>query len=149
MLMNRVACGYQSRISALFYRRASPRHVPRSSISRAQSICRRRGQHWPMRFIFGEQASIDLTAREYFVSRVGAAARGGHEDIARLDESFTVRVDERHRVALRYPVQPPPCVLSRCRRHLADQGNDRHLLHLSWARAVRSGRLALMSYRGY
>jgi hypothetical protein len=32
-----------------------------------------------LRFIFGERASIDLTGREYFVSRVGAAARGGHE----------------------------------------------------------------------
>jgi Domain of unknown function (DUF3943) len=55
-----------------------------------------------LRFIFGERASIDLTGREYFVSRVGAAARGGHDNIVRLDASFTVRVYQRHGIALRY-----------------------------------------------
>src|SRR6266853_1831771 len=55
-----------------------------------------------LRFIFGEQASIDLTGREYFVSRVAAAARGGHDNIARVDASFTVRVYQRHGIALRY-----------------------------------------------
>ena len=54
-----------------------------------------------LRFIFGERASIDLTGREYFVSRVAAAARGGHDNIARLDASFTLRVYERHGIALR------------------------------------------------
>ena len=55
-----------------------------------------------LRFIFGERASIDLTGREYFVSRVAAAARGGHDNIVRLDASFTLRVYERHGIALRY-----------------------------------------------
>jgi hypothetical protein len=55
-----------------------------------------------LRFIFGERASIDLTGREYFVSRVAAADRGGHDNIVRLDASFTVRVYERHGIALRY-----------------------------------------------
>ena len=55
-----------------------------------------------LRLIFGERASIDLTGREYFVTRVGAAARGGHDNIARLDASFTVRVYQRHGIALRY-----------------------------------------------
>jgi hypothetical protein len=55
-----------------------------------------------LRLIFGERASLDLTGREYFVSRVAAAARGGHDNIARLDASFTVRVHERHGVAIRY-----------------------------------------------
>lgn len=55
-----------------------------------------------LRFIFGQRASLDLTGREYFVSRVGAAARGGHDNIARLDASFTVRVYQRHGIALRY-----------------------------------------------
>ena len=55
-----------------------------------------------LRFIFGERASIDLTGREYFVSRVAAAARGGHDNIARFDASFTMRVHERHGIALRY-----------------------------------------------
>jgi hypothetical protein len=49
-----------------------------------------------LRLIFGDSASLDLTGREYFVSRVGAAARGGHDNIVRLDAAFTVRVHERH-----------------------------------------------------
>jgi hypothetical protein len=55
-----------------------------------------------LRLIFGERASLDLTGREYFVSSVGSAARGGHDNIARLDASFTVRVYERHGIAVRY-----------------------------------------------
>jgi Domain of unknown function (DUF3943) len=55
-----------------------------------------------LRFIFGERASIDLTGREYFVSRVAAGGQGGHDNIARLDASFTVRVYQRHGIALRY-----------------------------------------------
>ena len=55
-----------------------------------------------LRLIFGERASLDLTGREYFVSSVGSAARGGHDNIARLDASFTVRVYERHGVSVRY-----------------------------------------------
>jgi hypothetical protein len=55
-----------------------------------------------LRLILGERASLDLTGREYFVSRVGAATRGGHDNIARLDASFTVRVYQRHGISLRY-----------------------------------------------
>jgi len=55
-----------------------------------------------LRFIFGERAALDLTAREYFVSHVGAAARGGHDNIVRLDASFTVRVKGRHGISVRY-----------------------------------------------
>ena len=38
-----------------------------------------------LRLILGERASIDLTGREYFVSRVAAATRGGHDNIVRVD----------------------------------------------------------------
>jgi hypothetical protein len=55
-----------------------------------------------LRFIFGQRAALDLTAREYFVSDVGSAARGGHDNILRLDASFTVRVHERHGISVRY-----------------------------------------------
>lgn len=54
------------------------------------------------RLIMGERASLDLTGREYFVSRVGAAARGGHDNIARLEASFTVRIYQGHGIAVRY-----------------------------------------------
>jgi hypothetical protein len=55
-----------------------------------------------LRLILGERAALDLTAREYFVSGVGAAARGGHDNIVRVDASFTVRVYGRHGVSVRY-----------------------------------------------
>jgi hypothetical protein len=55
-----------------------------------------------LRMIFGERASFDLTAREYFVTKVGAAARGGHDNIVRLDASYTVRVKGRHAVTIKY-----------------------------------------------
>lgn len=55
-----------------------------------------------LRFIFADKASLDLTGREYFVSRVGAAARGGHDNIARLDASLTVPVYRRHGISIKY-----------------------------------------------
>jgi len=55
-----------------------------------------------LRFIFGDRVSLDLTGREYFVSRVGAAARGGHDNIARLDASLTVPVYRRHGISIKY-----------------------------------------------
>jgi hypothetical protein len=55
-----------------------------------------------LRAIFGERASLDVTGREYFVSRVAAAGRGGHDNIARIDASFTVRVYKQHAVSIKY-----------------------------------------------
>jgi hypothetical protein len=55
-----------------------------------------------LRLIFGDRAALDLTGREYFVSRVGAAARGGHDNIVRLDASLTFRIRDRHGISIRY-----------------------------------------------
>jgi hypothetical protein len=55
-----------------------------------------------LRFIFGTKASLDLTGREYFVSNIGAPARGGHDNIARLDASLTIPVYGRHGIAIKY-----------------------------------------------
>ena len=55
-----------------------------------------------LRLIFGDRASIDLSAREYFVSRVGGAGRGGHDNIARAEASLTVRVHRQHGIAVKY-----------------------------------------------
>ena len=55
-----------------------------------------------LRLIIGERASLDVTGREWFVSRVAAAGRGGHDNIARLDASLTVRVYRQHGLAIRY-----------------------------------------------
>jgi uncharacterized protein DUF3943 len=55
-----------------------------------------------LRFIFGNAAALDVTAREYYVSRVGAASRGGHENIARVDAALTFRVKGRHGISIKY-----------------------------------------------
>ncbi len=55
-----------------------------------------------LRMIFGDRASLDLTAREYFVSNVAAAARGGRDNIVRLDASYTVRIKRRHALTIKY-----------------------------------------------
>ncbi len=55
-----------------------------------------------LRLILGKQASIDLTGREYFVSDVGNANRGGHDNIIRSDLGFTYRVTGKHAVSIKY-----------------------------------------------
>lgn len=55
-----------------------------------------------LRLIAGDRVALDLTGREYFVSSVGSAARGGHDNIVRLDASLTFRIYERHGVSVRY-----------------------------------------------
>ena len=47
-------------------------------------------------------AAVDLTGREYFVSRVAAANRGGHDNIVRADASLTFRVYGPHAISLKY-----------------------------------------------
>ncbi|MDQ6619968.1 MAG: DUF3943 domain-containing protein [Pseudomonadota bacterium] len=55
-----------------------------------------------LRLIYRDRASLDVTGREYFVSRVAAAERAGHDNITRLDAALTFRVAGRHGIALRY-----------------------------------------------
>lgn len=47
-------------------------------------------------------ASLDVTAREYYVSGVAAATPGGHDNIARADAALTLRLWRQNAVALRY-----------------------------------------------
>jgi len=54
------------------------------------------------RFIFGDRASVDLTAREYRVSRVAAAHTGGHDHIARAEAAFTVRIPRQRAISARF-----------------------------------------------
>ena len=56
-----------------------------------------------LRLIFGDRAMIDLTGREYYVSRVLSSDRG-EENMLRGDATFTLRVFGQHGVALRYLV---------------------------------------------
>ncbi len=55
-----------------------------------------------MRLIFSDKAALDVTGREYFVSRVGSGGTGGNDNIARADVSFTVRVHKQHAIAVKY-----------------------------------------------
>lgn len=55
-----------------------------------------------LRMIFGDRASLDLTAREYFVSHVAAANRGGRDNIVRLDASYTLRIKRQHAISIKY-----------------------------------------------
>ncbi len=55
-----------------------------------------------LRLILGEKVSFDLTGREYFVTQVAAADRGGHDNIARVDASVTWRVHRQHAIAIKY-----------------------------------------------
>jgi hypothetical protein len=54
------------------------------------------------RLIATSIASLDVTAREYYVSSVAASTPGSHDNIARADAAVTVRLWRQNAVALRY-----------------------------------------------
>lgn len=54
-----------------------------------------------LRLIRGDTASLDLTARDYFVSSVRSGPNGGHDNIVRADASFTYRLARQHAVTFR------------------------------------------------
>lgn len=56
------------------------------------------------RLIFGNRAMIDFTGREYYVSHVLSPEGNGQENIMRGDAAFTLRLFDRHGIALRYAV---------------------------------------------
>src|SRR5882724_3633890 len=55
-----------------------------------------------LRLIFGDRWSLDATARDFFVSKVGGAGTGGHDNIGRADITFTARVRREHGIAVKY-----------------------------------------------
>ena len=57
-----------------------------------------------LRLIFSDRASVDMSAREYFVSSVGSAGQGGNDNIVRADLSFTVRIYHQHAISFKYLV---------------------------------------------
>jgi len=54
-----------------------------------------------LRLIVGDRASLDMTAREYFVSDVSAGG-GGHDNVIRGDASITWRIHRQNAVSVRY-----------------------------------------------
>ena len=55
-----------------------------------------------LRLIFGDRVMVDLSGREYSVSDVLSPEQGGWENILRGEMSVTLRVADRHGLALRY-----------------------------------------------
>jgi len=55
-----------------------------------------------LRMILGDRASLDLTGREYFVSRAAAADTAGNDNIIRFDVALTLRLYRQQAVAVRY-----------------------------------------------
>jgi hypothetical protein len=52
------------------------------------------------RLILSDRAALDVSAREYYVSRVGGTV--GHDNIVRLDAAFTTRIRRQQALAVRY-----------------------------------------------
>jgi hypothetical protein len=52
------------------------------------------------RLIFSDRSALDLSAREYYVSRI--AGTTGHDNIIRLDAAFAVRFHQQQAIAVRY-----------------------------------------------
>ena len=80
-----------------------------ASVSDIRDISDERANHYgvapqallALRLIVGDQASLDVTAREYFVSDVsGSGAR--HDNVVRADASLTWRIHRQHAVSVRY-----------------------------------------------
>jgi hypothetical protein len=55
-----------------------------------------------LRLIAGDRVSLDLSAREYFVSNIGGLDGNGRDSITRADASIGVRFYKRNAITLRY-----------------------------------------------
>lgn len=55
-----------------------------------------------LRLIFSDRASLDLTARDYYVTDIASDEKGGSENIVRADAALTVRLYNLHGIALKY-----------------------------------------------
>jgi hypothetical protein len=55
-----------------------------------------------LRVIFGDKASLDVAAREYYVSGIASSDTGGHDNIVRAEAAFTYRIQKQHAVTIKY-----------------------------------------------
>jgi hypothetical protein len=53
------------------------------------------------RLVHADKWALDLTARDYFVSKAGSS-RGGHDNIVRADLAFTWRIRGPHAISVKY-----------------------------------------------
>lgn len=81
-----------------------------ATVSTIRGVTNERDNHYgvapqallALRVIVGERASLDVTAREYFVSDVSGGARGGHDNVVRTDAALTWRVHKQRASSVRY-----------------------------------------------
>jgi len=55
-----------------------------------------------LRLIFSDRTSLDLTARDFYVTDIASDETGGRENIFRADTALTVRVYNLHSLTLKY-----------------------------------------------
>lgn len=55
-----------------------------------------------LRLIWGDRVALDTTARDYYISRLGATESTGSETIDRVDVALTVRVHNLQAITVRY-----------------------------------------------
>jgi hypothetical protein len=55
-----------------------------------------------LRLTHGDRVALDVTGREYFVSKVASGTSGGHDNIVRLDAALTWRLYKQHGMSIRY-----------------------------------------------
>jgi hypothetical protein len=55
-----------------------------------------------LRLILADRAAVDATARNYYISRLGATESTGSESIDRVDVGVTIRVYGLHAITIRY-----------------------------------------------
>jgi len=55
-----------------------------------------------LRVVHADRVSLDVTGREYFVSKVASGTTGGHDNIVRLDAALTWRIYKQQAVSIRY-----------------------------------------------
>jgi hypothetical protein len=55
-----------------------------------------------LRLTHSDKAALEVTGREYFVSKLASGTTGGHDNIVRLDAALTWRLYRQHAVSIRY-----------------------------------------------
>lgn len=86
-----------------------------------------------LRVIVGNRASLDLAARDFFVSKVAGAGTGGHDNIARAEMTLTLRLHGEHGVALKFLWSRRDATFPT----LADLGQSRATIGLYYAYLAR------------
>ena len=100
-----------------------------------------------LRLIMADRAALDITARYYYISRLGASESTGSETLNSLDVALTVRVFDLHGITLRYSESTRDGRYARQADSHQTVGTVSIGYTLLGPRAVRSRRLARGEFR--